>query len=141
MDGLSYPADRVLNWDIKCVRPPEDEARFVGVFLYRNGTPLDYTPVKGIAYYHNNIPRAELPSITRYLRGLFGGRDEEKGERVILRGSDEVYGAAGIATLARGLEKELGASATITLEFGGMTEDEARGAGLPEAKLLPVPSK
>ena len=141
LDGLSYPADRVLNWDIKCVRPPEDEARFVGVFMYRNGTPVDYTPVKGVAYYHNNIPREELPAITRFLRGRFGGREEEKGERIILRGSSEIYGAGEIAELARALEAELGAAATITLEFGGMTEDEAKEAGLPEAKLLPVPTK
>lgn len=141
LGALSYPADRLLNWDIKCVRPPEDEARFVGVFLYRDGTPVDYTPVKGIAYYHNNVPRAELPAITRFLRKRLGGREEEKGERVILRGSNEVYEAGEIASLARALEAELGATATITLEFGGMTEDEARAAGLPEAKLLPVPTK
>ena len=139
--ALSYPEDRILNWDIKCVRPPEDEARFVGVFLYRNGTPFDYEAVRGIVYYHNNVPRSELPSITGFLKGRFGGREEEKGERVFLRGSREVYGAAEIASLARDLESELGASATITLEFGGMTEDEARSAGLPEAKLLPVPTK
>ena len=139
--ALSYPEDRILNWDIKCVRPPEDEARFVGVFMYRDGTPVDYDPVRGIAYYHNNIPRSELPSITRFLRKRFGGRDEEKGERVILRGSDEIFAAADIASLATDLESELGATATITLEFGGLTEDEAREAGLPEAKLLPIPAK
>ena len=139
--ALSYPEDRILNWDIKCVRPPEDEARFVGVFLYRNGTPFGYEAVRGIVYYHNNVPRSELPSITGFLRERFGGREEEKGERVFLRGSKEVYGAAEIASLARDLEAKLGASATITLEFGGMTEDEARSAGLPEAKLLPVPTK
>ena len=139
--ALSYPEDRILNWDIKCVRPPEEEARFVGVFLYRNGTPRGYEPVRGIVYYHNNVPRAELPSITGFLRKRFGGRDEEKGERVFLVGSAEIYGAGEIASLARSLEAELGARATITLEFGGMTEDEAREAGLPEAKLLPVPTK
>lgn len=139
--GLSYPADRILNWDIKCVRPPDENAAFVGVFMYRNGTPFDYEAVRGIAYYHNNIPRAELPSITRFLKRRFGGRDEEKGERIFLRGSDEIYEAADIAALARSLEAELGATATITLEFGGMTEDEARRTGLPEAKLLPIPTK
>ena len=48
--ALSYPEDRILNWDIKCVRPPEDEARFVGVFMYRDGTPLE---VCGVHSWHN----------------------------------------------------------------------------------------
>ena len=27
---------------MKCTRDPEEEAKFIGVFLYRNGTPFDY---------------------------------------------------------------------------------------------------
>ena len=30
-----YNTDNVLNWEIKCFREPEDEAKFIGVFLYR----------------------------------------------------------------------------------------------------------
>ncbi len=139
LDGFSYPEGKLLNWDIKCTREPEGAAVFVGVFLYRNGTPLEYTPQKGIAYYHNNVPRSELPSITRFLKRRYGGDVEEKGERVFLKDSEEVYSAAQLAGLARDLQAELSASAVVTLEFGGMSEDEAKEAGLPEAKLLPVP--
>jgi len=44
---LSYNESKVLNWEIKCTREPEEEAKFVGVFLYKNGTPKDYETVKG----------------------------------------------------------------------------------------------
>lgn len=138
---MRYPEDMLLNWDIKCVRPPEGEARFVGVFLYRNGTPMGYESVKGIAYYHNNVGRGELPAITGFLKKRYGGSEAEKGERVLLKGSGEVYSPEGIAGLARDLEGLLGASATITLEFGGLSEEAAREAGMPEAKLLPIPGK
>ena len=63
---LTYDTDKILNWEIKCVREPEAEARFIGVFLYKNGTPYDYESKKGIAYYYNNIDRSELPSITKF---------------------------------------------------------------------------
>ena len=136
-----YPEDKLINWDIKCVREPEDEAQFIGVFLYRYGTPMDYTPVNGIVYYHNNIKREELPSITKFLKKKFGGEEHEKGERIFLKDSDEIYSPKDIANLAKELESTFNTKATITLEFQGMTEDEAKSAGMPEAKLLPIPGK
>lgn len=141
MSGFAYPEDRLLNWEIKCVREPEDEARFIGVFMYRHGAPSDYTPIRGIAYYHNNINRDELPSVTKFLKKRYGGDEFEKGERIFLKGSDEIYSGSDIASLARDLESELDARAVITLEFEGLTEQDAKSAGLPEAKLLPIPGK
>lgn len=141
LDEITYPADKLLNWDIKCTREPEEEARFIGVFLYRNGAALDYTPVKGIVYYHNNISRDELPSITKFLKDKFGGEEFEKGERIFLKNSDEIFSAKEIASLAKELESHLNAKAIITLEFQDLTEEAAKEAGLPEAKLLPIPGK
>lgn len=140
MDSFSYDEARLLNWEIKGVREPEDEARFVGVFMYRNGTPYDYESVKGVCYYHNNIPRKELPRITGFLQKRYGGKEVTKGDRVFLRGSREVFSGAEIGGLARALESEFGLRAVISLEFDGMTQEQLKEAGLPEAKLLPIPT-
>src|SRR3972149_6482454 len=65
---LTYDTSKVLLWEIKCTREPEEDAIFIGVFLYRNGTPFDYTPIKGITFYYNNIERKEVPEITKFLK-------------------------------------------------------------------------
>lgn len=141
VEKLSYDESKVLNWEIKCTREPEEEAKFVGVFLYKNGTPKDYESVKGITYYYNNIDRKELPGITKFLKNKFGGKDSEKGERVFLEGSKEIYSGKEIAELAQELESKLNAKANITIEFQDISEQEQKDSGLPEAKLLPIPSK
>ena len=139
--GFRYDKDKLLNWDIKCVVEPEEEAIFAGVFMYRNGTPHDYDSIKGIAYYYNHIKRDDLPGITRFLKGKFGGDPVEKGDRILLKGSKEIYSGRDIGGLARDLEGFLGATATITLEFADIDEDEMAAAGMPAAKLLPIPTK
>ena len=141
MGKFAYDPAKLLNWEIKCIREPESAAAFVGVFLYRHGTPFDYEPISGIAYFHNNIPLGELPSITKFLHARYGGKDMEKGERVFLKDSREVYSAGDLADLAAALEAELGARAVISLEFEGLSHEELGEAGLPEAKLLPIPGK
>ncbi len=141
VEKLSYNESKVLNWEIKCTREPEEDAEFVGVFLYKNGTPKDYETVKGITYYHNNIDRKELPEITKFLKKKFGGKDVEKGERVFLEGSKEIYSGKEISELAKELESKINAKAVITIEFQDISEQEQKDAGLPEAKLLPIPSK
>jgi hypothetical protein len=141
VEKLSYDESKVLNWEIKCTREPEEEAKFVGVFLYKNGTPKDYEAVKGITYYYNNIERNELPGITKFLKNKFGGNDVEKGERIFLEGSKEIYSGKDIAELAEELESKLNAKAVITIEFQDISEQEQKDSGLPEAKLLPIPSK
>ena len=138
--GFSYDEAKLVNWDIKCVVRPEEDAVFVGVFMYRDGTPLDYESVRGLTYYHNHIPRGRLPGITKFLRDRFGGDQVEKGERIFLRGSREIYSGPDISRLASELEGFLDARATITLEFSGAGEEELASAGLPAAKLLPIPS-
>ncbi len=138
---LTYDSNKVLNWEIKCSREPEEDAIFIGVFLYRNGTPVGYESVKGIAYFYNNIERNELPEITKFLKKKFDGNDIEKGDRVILKGSKEIYSGKEIAELAKELESKFNTKSVITIEFQDFTEEAQKEAGLPESKLLPIPGK
>jgi len=141
MTKFVYNEEKLLNWEIKCIREPEVEAIFIGVFMYRNGTPYDYESVKGITYYYNNIKRSELPSITNFLQEKFGGKEMEKGERIFLKGSREIYSAKEIASLAKSLEQNFKTKAIISLEFQDLSQEELKNAGLPESKLLPIPGK
>jgi len=136
---MEYDSNKVLNWDIKCIRKPEESAQFIGVFLYRNGTPIGYDIVKGIVYYHNSIPREELPKITKFLKSKFGGSQKEKGERVFLEGSKEIYSGKEVGELAKQMEENFNTKATITIEFNDLTDEEK--SKLPGAKLLPLPTK
>lgn len=140
MDGFSYDESKLLNWEIKCVREPEEEAQFIGVFMYRNGTAFDYESVKGICYFHNNISRKELPDITGFLQGKFGGKEMEKGERIFLKDSKQIYASKDIGNLAKEMETKLNTKTIISLEFEGLTQEQLKEAGLPEAKLLPIPT-
>lgn len=141
MDNFSYDESKLLNWEIKCVREPEDEAHFIGVFMYRNGTAYDYESVKGICYFHNNIDRDELPKITSFLQGKYEGKQLEKGERIFLKDSKEIYSSKDIGGLAKEMESKFNTKAIISLEFDGISPEGLKEAGLPEAKLLPIPTK
>ena len=140
VEKLTYEHSKILNWEIKCVREPEDEAKFIGVFLYKNGTPYDYESKKGIVYYYNNIERSELPSITKFLKNRFNGNVVEKGERIFLEGSNEIYDPKEIANLAKDLENELNANPIISIELHDTTQEQLKEWGFPEAKLLPIPT-
>ena len=137
---LTYDPEKILNWDIKCIKEPEEDALFFGVFLYRNGTPHDYESKKGLVYYYNNIEREELPPITQFLKKRFGGESKEKGERIFLEGSKEIYTSVDIATLAKELEESMKVSTIITMEIHDTTQEQLKDWGFPEAKLLPIPT-
>ena len=141
IEKFTYNEDKLLNWEIKCIKEPEEEARFIGVFLYRNGTPWDYESVKGITYYHNNIPLSELPSITKFLKDRFEGKEMEKSERIFLKGSKEIYSGKEISALAREMETKFNTKAIITMEFKDLSPEEIKEGGFPESKLLPIPGK
>jgi len=138
---FTYSEEKLLNWEIKCIREPEEDAIFIGVFLFRHGIPLDYEPLNGIVYYHNHIPQSELPSITKFLKQKFGGTEKEKAERIFLQGSKEIYSGKDIGSLAKELESKFNTKAIISLEFQDLSEEEQKEAGLPDAKLLPIPGK
>ena len=140
VEKVTYDVDRLLNWEIKCTRAPDEDAIFIGVFMYRNGTPLDYTPIKGIVYYHNHIEKNEISKITRHLRDRYGGKEARKGDRVFLADSKEIYEPVELASLARSMEVTFNTKSVITLEFDGLSQDQLRDAGLPDSKLLPIPS-
>ena len=141
IENLSYNEGKLLNWEIKGIREPEENAVFIGVFLYRHGTPLDYKSVKGITYYHNNLALTELPNITKFLKNKFGGKEKEKGNRIFLADSKEIYSAKDIASLAKEIESNFNTKSVISLEFENLTEEERNESGLPDSKLLPIPGK
>jgi len=141
IEKFTYDENKILNWEIKCIRDPEDKAIFIGLFLYRHGTPFDYESVKGITYYYNNIPRSELPSITKFLQDQYGGKMLEKGDRIFLKGSKEIYSGKEIAKLAREMETKFNTKTVISLEFQDLTPEEIKESGMPESKLLPIPGK
>jgi len=141
VEKLTHDPDKVLNWEIKCTRKPEEEARFIGVFMYRNGTPLDYESKKGIVYYYNNIDIKETPEITKFLQNRYGGDKIEKGERIFLDGSKEIYEGKEIAELARALDEKLDTTSVISMELEDATQEQLKEWGYPDAKLLPIPGK
>ena len=141
VEKLTHNPDKILNWEIKGVRKPEEEAKFIGVFIYRNGTPLDYELKKGIVYYYNNIDRKEIPEITKFLEKRYGGEKIEKGERIFLDGSKEIYAGKEIADLARALDERFNTTSAISIELEDVTQKQLKEWGYPDAKLLPIPGK
>ena len=141
VEKLTHDPAKILNWEIKGIRKPEEEAKFIGVFLYRNGTPLNYEVKKGIVFYHNNIDRKEIPEITKFLQNRYGGNKVEKGERIFLDGSKEIYTGKDIADLAHAFDKEFNTASVISMELEDVTQDQLKEWGYPDAKLLPIPGK
>ena len=138
---LTHDTDKILNWEIKGVKEPEVDAKFIGIFLYRNGTPYDYDIVNGIVYYHNNIDRKELPSITKFLKNRFGGEVVEKGDRIFLKNSKEIYTGKEIGELAEVCDAEFNTKSVISIELTDATQEELKEWGYPASKLLPIPGK
>jgi hypothetical protein len=138
-DTFDYDESKLLNWEIKCIREPEVDAHFIGVFMYRNGTAYDYESVKGICYFHNNIDRKELPEITKFLQSKFEGKEMEKGDRIILKDSKEIFSSKEIGKLAKEMEVKFNTKAIISLEFEDISAEQLKEAGMPESKLLPIP--
>ena len=64
----------------------------------------------------------------------------EKGERIFLEGSNEIYDPKEIANLAKDLENELNANPIISIELHDTTQEQLKDWGFPEAKLLPIPT-
>ena len=141
VEKLTHDPGKILNWEIKGIRKPEEEAKFIGVFTYRKGTPLDYEMKKGIVYYHNNIDRKEIPEITKFLVERYGGDKIEKGERIFLDGSKEIYAGKDIAELARALDERFDTTSVISIELEDVTQEQLKEWGYPDAKLLPIPGK
>ena len=138
-DTFDYDESKLLNWEIKCIREPEDEAHFIGVFMYRNGTAFDYESVKGICFFHNNIDRNEIPKITKFLQSKFEGKEMEKGDRIFLKDSKQIFSSKEIGKLAKEMEIEFNTKAIISLEFEDISAEQLKEAGMPESKLLPIP--
>ena len=134
----NYDPKKVLVWEIKCSK---DEAAHFGVFCYRNGTPWDYTSIHGIVFYYNMIERDEVSKITEFLKSKFGGEVREKGERVFLADSREIYSSAEIAALATEIGNKFETSVEISVELENFDVAEQENSNLPSSKLLPIPGK
>ena len=141
VEKLTHDPDKILNWEIKGVRKPEEEAKFIGVFIYHKGTPLGYEIKKGIVYYYNNIDIKEIPEITKFLEERYGGKKIEKGERIFLDGSKEIYAGKDIAELARALDERFDTTSVISIELEDVTQEQLKEWGYPDSKLLPIPGK
>ncbi len=134
-----YDPKKVLIWEVKCNK--DDQGAVFGVFCYRNGTPLDYESIKGIVYYHNMIKEEELNKITKFLKDKFGGEPTEKGSRIFLKNSREIFQPNEIADLALELGNNFEVSTEITVELENFSEPEQQKSNLPSSKILPVPGK
>ena len=141
VEKLTHDPDKILNWEIKGIRKPEEEAKFIGIFMYRHGTPFDYEVKNGVVYYYNNIDRKEIPEITKFLEKRYGGEKIEKGERIFLDGSKEIYTGKDIAELARALDQKFDTTSVISIELENATQDQLKEWGYPDSKLLPIPGK
>jgi len=134
-----FDPKKVLVWEIKCTK--DDQGTHFGVFCYRNGTPWDYTPVHGIVFYHNQITHEEVNRITKFLKDKFGGEPAEKGSRVFLKNSREIYQPKEIADLAVQLGDTFEGSTELTVELENFSEPEQEQSNLPSSKILPIPGK
>ena len=73
------------------------------------------------------------------MKNKFNGDVLEKGERIFLEGSKEIYEPIEIANLAKELESKLNAKSIISMELHDTTQEQLKEWGFPEAKLLPIP--
>lgn len=141
LTNFTYNEQKLLHWEIKCTREPESDAVFFGVFMYRNGTPYDYESIPGIVYYYNNISKDEVPKITKFLHDKYGGKEMTKGDRIFLKDSKLIHSGTDLSNLAKELEVKFNTKSVISLEFEDMSQEELKLSGLPETKLLPIPTK
>ncbi|MCH7967914.1 MAG: hypothetical protein IH841_01470 [Thaumarchaeota archaeon] len=141
VETFTYNEGKLLNWEIKAIREPNEDNIFIGIFLFRNGTPFDYESIKGITYYYNNIQSSEVSNITKFLKNKFGGKEMKKGERIFLSGSKVIYSGKEIGSLAKEFDSKFNTKSIISLEFENLTDDERQESGLPDSKLLPIASK
>ncbi|MGI0087523.1 MAG: hypothetical protein ACREBI_06145 [Nitrosotalea sp.] len=134
-----YDPKKVLIWEIKCTR--DDQGTHFGVFCYRNGTPWDYTLIHGIVFYYNQITQQETEKITDFLKSKFGGEPAEKGSRIFLKNSREIYEPNEIADLAVQIGDAFEVSTELTVELENFTVPEQEQSNLPSSKILPIPGK
>ena len=137
MKKITYDTTKLLNWEIKAILDPDD-AKFVGLFWYKLGNPVDYESIRGIAFYHNNITKDMIDDVTKFLQSKFKGNVKTKGERILLSDSDEITKSVDIASLSEQMDEKFHTTSIITLEFEGMDAEEQQTTGLPESKLLPI---
>jgi len=71
----------------------------------------------------------------------FGGDETEKGDRIFLKDSKEIYTGKEIGELAEECDAKFNTESVISIELSDVTPDELKEWGYPDAKLLPIPGK
>jgi hypothetical protein len=87
------------------------------------------------------VTKNEVGEVTKFLKDKFGGTEKEKGDRMFLVDSKEIYGGKEIGQLAKDLEARFKIKTIISIEFQNLAEEERKKSGLADAKLLPIPGK
>jgi hypothetical protein len=87
------------------------------------------------------IKRDEVEKLAKFLKDKFGGEQAEKGERIFLKGSREIYLPKDIAELAAELEKTFEVSTELTVELENFSVPEQEKSNLPANKILPIPGQ
>jgi uncharacterized protein YbaP (TraB family) len=87
------------------------------------------------------ISRDEVNKISEFLKAKFGGDPKEKGERIFLVGSREIYSPDDIANLATEIGNKFETSVEISVELENFTPQEQEQSNFPSSKLLPIPGK
>ena len=134
-----YDPKKVLVWEIKCAK--DDSGAHFGIFSYRNGTPWDYALMKGVVMYYNMIPLNEVKIIVDFLQSKFGGEQKEKGERIFLVDSREIFTPQEITDLATEVGNKFETGVEISVELENFTTEEQDKSNFPSSKLLPIPGK
>ena len=110
-------------------------------------TNFAYSMIFGLLSGNNNIIR--LPSknffqvkiITKFLKKRFGGEEIEKGDRIFLKNSKEIYSGKEIGELAEECDAKFDTKSVISIELADVTQDDLKKWGYPDSKLLPIPGK
>ena len=74
------------------------------------------------------------------MKNRFNGNAVEKGERIFLEGSNEIYDPKDIANLAKDLGNEFNANPLISMELHDTPQEQLTEWGFPAAQLLPLPT-
>ena len=80
-------------------------------------------------------------NLTKFLKKKFGGDEIEKGERIFLKDSKEIYTGKEIGELAEECDAKFNTESVISIELNDATQDELKKWGFPDSKLLPIPGK
>ena len=75
------------------------------------------------------------------MKKKFGGDETEKGDRIFLKNSKEIYTGKEIGELAEECDAKFNTESTISIELSDVTQDDLEKWGFPNSQLLPIRGK